>query len=73
MTSVALAAHAQNKTYSPQIQSVVEWDENMETPIDTIPVMKEYERINSLPEYEKRKEKAKLNDLMREARGLKPE
>lgn len=72
MTCVAQEAPASkilNKTYSPYSQHVIEWDENMITPIDSVHVSVILQEVKQLPDMERRLKTKEVTDLMRKSRN----
>ena len=63
------ASEKYHKTYDPQIQMIISWDETMTIPLDSTNVMDVMNANMPLPEGEKRLENKIITDIMREARN----
>ncbi len=61
------------KTYNVENQTIIYWDDKMETPLKEVPVLEEHYSNTPLPDEERRMNDQIILDLMREARENTPE
>lgn len=67
------ASEKYHKTYNVQSQYIIDWNEDMTVPVDSVHVLEYYEEAKRLPDMERRLKIKVSTDLMREAREPKIE